>query len=127
MPKQSAPNGKRGDVAYLPNTRKGFYEKTKNRMITETPIGSRYYSMFALAIIAYKCRVPFAQLERDLEFIRDSYNERDQRAHKVKRSEVAKAIGLDLNMTPQSGTAGLVPSILQTCTGSGVMRREIRW
>ena len=93
MPKQSAPNGKRGDVAYLPNTRKGFYEKTKNRMITETPIGSRYYSMFALAIIAYKCRVPFAQLERDLEFIRDSYNERDQRAHKVKRSEVAKAIG----------------------------------
>lgn len=91
-PEQSARQGKIADVSYLPTPRKGFYEKTKIRMIQETPVGNRYYSMFALAIVAYKCLVPRTQLEQDLDDIRKAYNARDKHEHTVKRSEVDKAI-----------------------------------
>lgn len=89
---QSSRHRKASDVIYLPNTKNGFYEKIKERMRRETPVGNRYYSMFALAIVAYKCLVPRTQLEQDLDDIRKAYNARDKHEHTVKRSEVDKAI-----------------------------------
>lgn len=76
-------------VGYLPNGMKYLWEYCLKRM-KDVPEGNRYTALYALSIVAYKCRIPFEKLKESLESCIDYYNERDKTI--VRRSELNKAI-----------------------------------
>ena len=53
--------------------------------------GHRYLSLFALAIIAYKCRIPRAQIEEDIGDLVDLFNQKEH-MQKVRENEIEKAL-----------------------------------
>lgn len=59
--------------AYLtdaaPNGSPAWYRRTRDTVLEKTELEHRYKSLMALAVIAYKCRIPFEQLEKDVEHI----------------------------------------------------------
>ena len=81
----------RDNIGMLPSGRRGFYTSTLARVREETPEGNRYMAMFALAVIAYKCRVPVSELERDLYSLLDTFNDRAI-SSVVRDREIQKAI-----------------------------------
>lgn len=52
-----------------PNGSPRWYCQTRDRIIEKTELEHRYKSLMALAVIAYKCRIPYGQLERDVDHI----------------------------------------------------------
>ena len=56
-----------------PNAATAWYYKTKAKIMMRTEISHRYTSLMALAVIAYKCRIPEAELQRDIEDIADEW------------------------------------------------------
>lgn len=67
----------------------GFYRSCLDRCYKETVEGSRYRSMCAMTIVAYKVRYPVEQLEQDLVLLMDHYNTIGKR---MKPSELKKAL-----------------------------------
>jgi hypothetical protein len=76
-------------VGYLPNGMKYLWEYCLKRM-KDVPEGNRYTALYALSIVAYKCRIPLEELKKSLESCMNYYNERDNTI--VRRSELNKAI-----------------------------------
>lgn len=74
--------GWRSNRAFYDHTYQGCWNKTKE--------GNRYTSMCALSVIAWKCGVPEAELERDLLALLPEYNRGAQRL--VKEKEVYSAM-----------------------------------
>ena len=85
-PKKEKPSKK---VGYLPNGKNRFWQYCLKRM-QDVPEGNRYTALYALSIVAYKCRIPIAELKKSLESCIDYYNGRDNTI--VKRAELNKAI-----------------------------------
>ncbi len=52
-----------------PNGSPRWYSRTRDGIIERTGLEHRYKSLMALAVIAYKCRIPYEQLERDVDHI----------------------------------------------------------
>lgn len=52
-----------------PNGSPRWYSRTRDRIIEKTELEHRYKSLMALSVIAYKCRIPYEQLERDVDHI----------------------------------------------------------
>ena len=50
----------------------GLYRYTLARIPEDTPVGSRYWALFALAGIAYNCGINRAELERDMTALLDT-------------------------------------------------------
>lgn len=46
---------------------RGLYDYTINRMLTDTPTGTRYWALFGLAGLAWNCCVPKREVKRDME------------------------------------------------------------
>lgn len=69
---------------------RGFYDYTLERCRKETKEGTRYMSMCALTVIAWKCNVPIAEVERDLLGLLPKYNEGAVR--QIKEQEVQHAL-----------------------------------
>ena len=69
---------------------RGFYDYTLERCRNETKEGTRYMSMCALTVIAWKCNVPIAEVERDLLGLLPKYNEGAVR--QIKEQEVQHAL-----------------------------------
>ena len=69
---------------------RGFYDYTLERCRNETKEGTRYMSMCALTVIAWKCNVPIAEVERDLLGLLPNYN--DGAARQIKPQEVQHAL-----------------------------------
>lgn len=67
----------------------GFYRTCLRRCYEETEEGSRYKSMFAMAAVGYKVRLPKEQVEADLAELLAYYNGIGKR---MKQSEVKKAM-----------------------------------
>ena len=77
-PKQVKKEGdqvKKGKVEFIPNGDPKFYSHCNARIGLETPVGNRYLSLFALAVVAYKCRIPEDRLREDIETLFDAFNE----------------------------------------------------
>lgn len=79
------------DVAVLPTGRVRFYDSTYERVRHEVDEGHRYLSLFALAIIAYKCRVPREQAEEDISDLVDLFNQKEH-VKRVRENEIEKAM-----------------------------------
>ncbi|MCQ4638564.1 MAG: hypothetical protein ACLRH4_16330 [Anaerobutyricum hallii] len=69
---------------------RGFYDYTFERCWNETKEGTRYMSMCALTVIAWKCNVSLDEVERDLLSLIPKYNEGATR--KIKENEVNHAL-----------------------------------
>ena len=69
---------------------RGFYDYTLERCRNETKEGTRYMSMCALTVIAWKCNVPIAEVERDLLGLLPKYN--DGAVRQIKEQEVQHAL-----------------------------------
>lgn len=54
-----------------PNGQKGWYYYTKQKIIERAAPEHRYSSLMALCVIAYKCRIPQAEIEQDIDYIAD--------------------------------------------------------
>lgn len=78
-------------VAALPTGRVRFYDSTYERVRHEVDEGHRYLSLFALAIIAYKCRVPREQAEEDITDLVDLFNQKEH-IKRVRENEIEKAM-----------------------------------
>ena len=72
------------------HTNRAFYDYTLRGCQDKTKEGNRYTSMCALSVIAWKCGVPIAELERDLLGLLPGYNKGAIR--KVKEKEVYSAM-----------------------------------
>lgn len=81
----------RRNVKAMPCCSVNFYNSTYNRIRREVDEGHRYLSLFALAIIAYKCRVKEEVLLDHLTQLVDAFNQKEQ-VKKVRESEIAKAM-----------------------------------
>ena len=79
------------NVAVLPTGRVRFYDSTYERVRHEVDEGHRYLSLFALAIIAYKCRVPREQAEEDITDLVDLFNQKEH-IKRVRENEIEKAM-----------------------------------
>lgn len=55
-----------GHTVRLSPRNPGLYEFTVERIESNTPVGSRYWSLFALAGLAYNCGIPKKRLEADM-------------------------------------------------------------
>jgi len=86
----------RENIDYLPNAKKHFYGHCLMRCYQEVEEGHRYLSMFALAVVAWKCRIPKKELEQDLWGLVEMWNDPDNPyqsfTHPVKPQEVEKAL-----------------------------------
>lgn len=59
---------KANNIKLLPNAKRGFYERMIDQLLgykVPQP-GRRWYAMMALACVAYKCRVPRAEVEQQI-------------------------------------------------------------
>lgn len=112
---------KKDRVVKMPTGHKNFYNFFALQM-TNVQEGHRYNALFALAIVAYKCRVKREEVESLIAALIDVYN---QREHKeiVKEYELKKAMyGYSLNYV------GVSSKQLEEWTGipfphTGVKRR----
>lgn len=66
-----------------------FYQYCLRRVREDTKQGHRYFSMFALSIVARKCNYPKEQLKEDLEQLLPLW---EKGLEKVRRSEITKAL-----------------------------------
>lgn len=57
-----------------PNGDRYFYDYCYERVLDKTVEGHRYYSMYALSVVAYKTNVPYEELKEDLEFLLQKFN-----------------------------------------------------
>lgn len=76
-----------------PNGKPQWYYSTVPKVLARTQEGKRYSSLMALCVIAYKCRIPEEQLDRDLEEIATIWSEANHRwsdPFKVKNIPAAK-------------------------------------
>ena len=79
------------EKVFLPNAKKQFYDFILREITDIVEEGHRYMSLFALAVVAYKCRVPRAEVEDTIEAFVDMFNERTYQ-QRVKSYEVGKAM-----------------------------------
>lgn len=86
-----------------PTASRRFYNHCFSRIGFETPIGNRYLALFALAVVAYKCRVTEEQLRIDMETLVEAFNEMAS-ADPIYPNEIEKAV------TGRSRKAILTPS-----------------
>ena len=87
---QAQDKPQKAQVLYIPNAQPGLYGYCLRRM-AEVPEGNRYTAMFALAIVAYKCKIDKDALQQSLIACMDQYNERGDTTI-VRMSEVRKAL-----------------------------------
>jgi hypothetical protein len=52
-----------------PNGSPAWYRRTRDAVLEKTELEHRYKSLMALSVIAYKCRIPYEQLQKDVEHI----------------------------------------------------------
>lgn len=71
-------------------TNRAFYDYAVRNCRDKTKEGTRYMSMCALTVIAYKCGVSQEELERDLKSLLPIYNKGAQR--KIKEKEIYSAM-----------------------------------
>ena len=71
-----------------------FYNYAYERAMQEVMPGHRYLTMFALAVIAWKCQVPIEELKRDLESLVLIWKGRPDHkgAHPMQAKEICKAL-----------------------------------
>ena len=86
----------KNNIDYMPNAKKYFYGHCLLRCYEEVEEGHRYLAMFALAVVAWKCRIPKHELEQDLYGLLEVWNDPDYPyqnfSHPVKPIEVQKAL-----------------------------------
>ena len=87
---QAQDKPQKAQVLYIPNAQPGLYGYCLRRM-SDVPEGNRYTAMFALAIVAYKCKVDKDALQQSLIACMEQYNDRGD-ATIVRMSEVRKAL-----------------------------------
>ena len=56
-----------------PNAGANWYYNTRTQILLKTEVTHRYTSLMALCVIAYKCRIPEAELRQDIENIADEW------------------------------------------------------
>lgn len=84
-PKQKA------KIEYLPNGRETFFYHCVNRCFAMTVEGNRYDSLFATAIVGYKCRIPRSVVLEALQDLRNAWN-RENPSSPVQAVEVDRAM-----------------------------------
>lgn len=62
-------------VKTLPSGRPSFYQSVLKGITEKTDVGHRHMSMFALAVIAVKCRISHERLHSDLKALQSHFNE----------------------------------------------------
>lgn len=82
---------KKEHIDYLPNGKRGFYQYVLYRITHDVTEGHRYLALFALAITAYKCRIPRSEVEEIMSMLIDVYHQKEK-THSVKSYEIKKAM-----------------------------------
>lgn len=82
----------KGKVEVFPNAKTKFYDYMGARIFNEVDYGTRYMSMFALAVVAWKSRIPKSRLEEDLKDLQEFWNESRVYKQRISDSEITKAI-----------------------------------
>lgn len=83
---------KKTDVGVKPNAKKSFYYKMLERLEKEVKSGRRYLSLFALAIIAFKCNIPYDELNKDAHYLMKVWNKEGNNTHPFIESDIKKAL-----------------------------------
>ena len=95
-PKTIIKDKKKNNIEYLPNGNIRFYQHCLMRCFEEVQEGHRYLAMFALSIVAWKCRVPKSGLQKALWALVEWWNDPDNPyfdfTHPIKPQEVEKAL-----------------------------------
>lgn len=78
----------------------GFYRSCLQRCYEETPEGSRYMSMVALTMVAYKVRIPKETLESDLNELLVHYNQIGKVMGSKEVKKALRAYNSKADMTP---------------------------
>lgn len=81
----------------------GFYRSCLQRCYEETPEGSRYLSMVALTMVAYKVRLPKEVLEEDLKELLIHYNQIGKVMGQKEIKKALRAYNSKADMTPSTG------------------------
>lgn len=81
----------------------GFYRYCLQRCYEETPEGSRYLSMVALTMVAYKVRFPKEKLEKDLTELLAHYNQIGKYMKEAEIKKALRAYNSKADMTPSAG------------------------
>ena len=80
------------DAFTLPNAGKRFYYHCLFRIAEEVDIGHRYLSLFALAIVGYKCRITKEKVEKDITNLVNFFNANKTKNGPVLAIEITKAM-----------------------------------
>lgn len=80
-----------GNVVTIPSGRMSFYQAVRQGIQEKTTRGNRHMSMFALAVIGVKCRIPDEQVRHDLNHLRKFFNHRD--GNDMREAEVTNVLG----------------------------------
>ena len=95
-PKTIIKDKKKNNIEYLPNGNIRFYQHCLMRCFEEVQEGHRYLAMFALSVVAWKCRVPKSELQEALWALVEWWNDPDNPyfdfSHPIKPQEVEKAL-----------------------------------
>ena len=78
-------------VYTLPNGRQAFYACVRDGIIAHTQRGHRHLALFALGVVAAKCRVSQDVLQADARRVQQAFNARDPH-DKVPTRDVVKAL-----------------------------------
>lgn len=81
-----------GNVYTLPTARTSFYTCVRDGIIARTMRGHRHTSLFALAVVAVKCRVPEDVLKADAARVVQAFNHRDPQ-DPVPDHDIDRALG----------------------------------
>ena len=82
----------KGNIEIFPNAKSGFYDYMGARIFHEVDYGTRYMSMFALAVVAWKARIPRSRLEEDLWELQAFWNESRSCHERISDKEIEKAL-----------------------------------
>lgn len=80
------------DIEIFPNGDRPFYNHCLTRVAEEVVEGFRYTALFALAIVAYKCRIRHEKMERDIRLCAELFNERCKPNSRIEEVEILKTL-----------------------------------
>lgn len=80
------------NILTLPSARRSFYTCVRDGIMTRTMLGYRHTALFALAVVAVKCRIPADVLRRDATSVVQAFNRRDP-SDPVPDRDIDRAIG----------------------------------
>lgn len=79
-------------VTTLPTGRPSFYQSVLEGIAEKTDVGHRHMAMFALAVVATKCRISNERLHHDLKDLQQKFNRSVPHGHTISDHEIENVV-----------------------------------